>query len=66
MSHKCANRPSWPGGVDATSKKRRAASECGADGVVVLEIEQPPRLRLRRNRPSWPGGAIAIFFESCL
>src|SRR5438874_1478079 len=29
------HRPSWPGGVAATSNKYRVASKKGADGVVV-------------------------------
>ena len=49
------NRPSWPGGVARSA------------GVVVLdrkirtiELEPPPRLRLRRSHPSWPGGAMGL------
>jgi len=30
----CAPRPSWTGGVDATSREYREASVDGADGVV--------------------------------
>jgi hypothetical protein len=57
--------PSWPGGVDATSRKCYEVSSVGADGVVVLdreiltvELEPPPRLHLRSFHPSWPGGVI--------
>ena len=32
------SRPSWPGGVDATSKKHFEASDDGADGVVGQSI----------------------------
>ena len=27
-------------------------------GDIFMELEQPPRLRLRRSHPSWPGGVI--------
>ena len=61
--------PSWPGGVDATSKKCRETSYYGAAGVLVLdrkmlpvEPNPPPRLRLRRSHTSWPGGAIGTVY----
>jgi hypothetical protein len=28
-----------------------------------MELEQPPRLRLRRKHPSWPGGAIGLICQ---
>ena len=33
------------------------------DGVFI-ELEPPPRLRLRRRHPSWPGGVILTFAAS--
>src|SRR5262245_26975680 len=53
------HRPSWTGGVDATSRKYREASFDGADGVVdqsrenCFEPEPPPRLRLQRKLRSF-------------
>src|SRR5262245_8417943 len=53
------SRPSWTGGVDATSREHREASFDGADGVVdqnawsSFESDQPPRLRHQRKLRSF-------------
>ena len=68
------HRPSWPGGVAATSRRYREASFDGADGVVVqdqtemfLNLNHHPVCASSdashfssywRSHPSWPGGAI--------
>ena len=54
-----SDRPSWPGGV------ARSAGVVGQAVIVqivdlLLELDPPPRLRLRRSHPSWPGGAIGL------
>jgi hypothetical protein len=50
--------PSWPGGVDATSRRYREASAEGADGVVVQDQQI---LLILSNHPVCAASDASLF-----
>jgi hypothetical protein len=59
--HKTKYCPSWIGGVARSAGVVvQILVENNSERILHQDLEQPPRLRLRRRHPSYPGGAMGV------